>query len=79
MDIPLTRAQVLPVDEASVFTVSLDLCEPRLIRVTAYGPLAGSNPPTRSLSRRGSTRMNITGAEKGGGFLWKCRAWSSRY
>lgn len=40
MDICLTRSEVLPVDKASVFTVSLDLDEPRLIRVTAYGPLA---------------------------------------
>src|SRR6202158_1859478 len=40
MDLCLTRSEVLPVDEASVFSVSLDLSEPRLIRVTAYGPLA---------------------------------------
>jgi hypothetical protein len=40
MNLCLTRAQVLPIDEASVFTASLDLDEPRLIRISAYGPLA---------------------------------------
>jgi hypothetical protein len=39
MDICLTRSQVLPVDEASVFTVSLNLNEPHLLRITAYGLL----------------------------------------
>ncbi len=49
MTIPLTRAEILPVDEASVFTASLDLCEPRLIRVTAYGPLAAQQSANTSL------------------------------
>ncbi len=40
MDIAVTRAQVLTTEQASVFTTILDLDEPRLIKVTAHGPLA---------------------------------------
>ncbi len=70
MTICLTRAEVLPVDEASVFTVSLDLCEPRLIRVTAYGPLAAQQSAnTVSLTQWVYPGKNITGGKKGGGFL----------
>jgi hypothetical protein len=70
MDICVTRSEVLPVDEASVFTVSLDLSEPRLIRVTAYGPLAAQlSANTVSLTQWVYPGKNITGGEKGGGFL----------
>jgi hypothetical protein len=70
MDICLTRSEVLPVDEASVFTVSLDLSEPRLIRVTAYGPLAAQlSANTVSLTQWVYPGKSITGGEKGGGFL----------
>ena len=70
MDISLTRSEVLPVDEASVFSTSLDLCEPRLIRVTAYGPLAAQQSAnTVSLTQWVYPGKNITGGEKGGGFL----------
>jgi hypothetical protein len=40
MSVRVTQSEVLPVEGASLFTASLDLDEPRLIRVTAYGPLA---------------------------------------
>jgi hypothetical protein len=70
MDICVTRAQVLPVDEASVFTTTLDLDEPRLLRVTAYGPLAAQQSAnTVSLTQWVYPGKNITGGEKGGGFL----------
>jgi hypothetical protein len=70
MDICLTRSEVLPVDGASVFTASLDLSEPRLIRVTAYGPLAAQNAAnTVSLTQWVYPGKNTTGGEKGGGFL----------
>lgn len=70
VDICLTRSEVLPVDEASVFTVSLDLDEPRLIRVTAYGPLAAQQSAnTVSLTQWVYPGKNITGGAKGGGFL----------
>jgi len=70
MDICLTRSEVLPVDEASVFTVSLDLDEPRLIRITAYGPLAAQQSAnTVSLTQWVYPGKNITGGAKGGGFL----------
>jgi hypothetical protein len=70
MDICRTRSEVLPVDEASVFTVSLDLCEPRLIKVTAYGPLAAQQSAnTVSLTQWVYPGKNITGGAKGGGFL----------
>ena len=70
MDISLTRSEVLPVDEASVFTVPLDLDEPRLIRVTAYGPLAAQQSAnTVSLTQWVYPGKNITGGAKGGGFL----------
>lgn len=70
MTICLTRAEVLPVDQASVFSVALDLCEPRLIRVTAYGPLAAQQSAnTVSLTQWVYPGKNITGGKKGGGFL----------
>lgn len=69
MDICVTRSEVLPVDEASAFTVSLDLDEPRLIRVTAYGPLAAQQSAnTVSLTQWVYPGKNIGGAA-GGGFL----------
>jgi hypothetical protein len=69
MDICVTRAQVLPVDQASVFTATLDLDEPRLIRVTAYGPLAAQQSAnTVSLTQWVYPGKNIVGAV-GGEFL----------
>jgi hypothetical protein len=60
----------LPVDEASVFTVSLDLDEPRLIRVTTYGPLAAQQSANiASLTQWVYPGKNIIGGAKGGGFL----------
>lgn len=70
MTIHLTRAEVLPVDEASIFTVALALSEPRLIRVTAYGPLAAQQSAnTVSLTQWVYPGKNITGGKEGGGFL----------
>lgn len=70
MDIALTRAQVLPVDDASVFTVSLDLDEPRLLKVTAYGPLAApQSANTVSLTQWVYPGKNLTGGTQGGGLL----------
>jgi hypothetical protein len=40
MDVRVKRSEVWPINGASVFPASLDLDGPRLIRVTAYGPLA---------------------------------------
>ena len=40
MKTPLTRGEPLATATAAHFTVTLDLTEPRLIEVTAYGPLA---------------------------------------
>jgi hypothetical protein len=70
MDICLKRSEVLPVDGASVFTVSLDLDGPRLIRVTAYGPLAALQAAnTVSLTQWVYPGKDITGGANGGGFL----------
>jgi hypothetical protein len=70
MEICVTRSEVLPVDEASVFTVSLDLHEPRLIRATAYGPLAAQQSAnTVSLTQWVYPGKNITGGIGGGGLL----------
>jgi hypothetical protein len=70
MDIPLTRSEVLPVDEASVFSVSLDLDEPLMIKVTAYGPLAAEQSAnTVSQTQWVYPGKDIIGAAKGGGFL----------
>jgi hypothetical protein len=70
MDISLTRAQILPVDEASVFTATLDLDRPRLIRVEAHGPLAAiGSANTVSQTQWVYPGKNITGGVKGGGLL----------
>ena len=70
MDIPLPRYAVLPVDEASVFTATFDLDEPKLIRVTAYGPQgAQQSANTVSQTQWVYPGKDITGGAKGGGLL----------
>jgi hypothetical protein len=70
MDILLPRFAVLPVDQASVFTAELDLDEPKLIRVTAYGPQAAQQSAnTVSQTQWVYPGKDITGGAKGGGFL----------
>ena len=70
MDICVTQAEVLPVEGASVFTATLELDEPRLIRVTAYGPLAAQAAAnTATLTQWVSPGKDVTGGAQGGGFL----------
>lgn len=70
MDIRVTRSEVLTVEQASVFTASLDLDAPRLIRVTATGPLAAQGAAnTVSQTQWVYPGRDITGGEKGGGLL----------
>jgi len=70
MDISLPRFAVLPVCDASVFTTTLYLDQPKLIRVTAYGPRAAQQSAnTVSQTQWVYPGKNITGGEKGGGFL----------
>ncbi len=70
MDISLPRFAVLPVDEASVFTTTLDLDEPTLIRVTAHGPQAAQQSAnTVSQTQWVYPGKDITGGAKGSGFL----------
>jgi hypothetical protein len=70
MEICVTRSEVLTVSEASVFSATLDLDGPRLIRVTARGPLAAQQSAnTVSLTQWVYPGRNITGGEKGGGLL----------
>lgn len=70
MSVPVTRAEVLPVEGASLFTASLELDEPRLIRVTAYGPLAAQQSAnTASQTQWVCPGMDVTGGAQGGGFL----------
>ncbi|MEK6299625.1 MAG: hypothetical protein AABO41_02800 [Acidobacteriota bacterium] len=70
MEICLKRSEVLPVDQASVFTAMLDLDQPKLVRVTAYGPLAAQlSANTVSLTQWVYPGKDITGGKAGGGFL----------
>ena len=70
MSVCVTQAEVLPVEGASVFTATLDLDEPRLIRVTAYGPLAAQQSAnTATLTQWVSPGKDVTGGAQGGGFL----------
>jgi hypothetical protein len=70
MSICVTRSEVLTVEGASVFKATLDLDEPRLIRVTAYGPLAAQQSAnTASLTQWVCPGKNVTGGAQGGGFL----------
>lgn len=70
MDICVTRSEVLTVRKASVFSTSLDLDAPRLVRITAYGPLAAQQSAnTVSQTQWVYPGRNVTGGEKGGGFL----------
>ena len=68
MDVCVTQSEVLPVDGASVFTATLDLSEARLIRVTAYGPLAAQQAAgTASVTQWVYPGKNVGGSN--GGFL----------
>jgi hypothetical protein len=70
MEIPLTRAQVLPVAEASVFSATLDLEAPRRLRVTAFGPNAvRGSANSASLTQWVYPGKDIVGGPQGGGFL----------
>ena len=70
MEVSVTRAEVLPVEGASVFTATLDLDKPRLVKVTAYGPLAAQQSAnTVSLTQWVYPGKNITGGAQGGGLL----------
>lgn len=70
MDLKVTRAEVLKVKDASVFTATLELDEPRLIRVTAYGPLAAQQAAnTVSLTQWVAPGLDVTGGAQGGGFF----------
>lgn len=70
MDISVTRAQVLTTEQASVFTATLDLDEPRLIKVTAQGPLAAQQAAnTASLTQWIYPGKNLTGDSNNSGFL----------
>lgn len=70
MEISIPRSAVLTVEDASVFTATLDLNEPTLIRVTAYGPQAAQQSAnTVSQTQWVYPGKNITGGAKGGGFL----------
>jgi len=62
MGIPVTRAQVLTTEQASVFTTSLDLEAPKLIKVTAHGPLAAQQSAnTVSLTQWVYPGRNVNG------------------
>lgn len=66
MEICVTQSEVLPVDQASVFSTTLDLEEPRLVRVTAYGPLgAQQSANTVSLTQWIYPGLNIAGGAAG--------------
>jgi len=70
MNISVTRAQVLTVEQASVFTTTLEIDEPRLIRVTALGPLAAQQSAnTVSQTQWIYPGKNLTGEANGSGFL----------
>lgn len=70
MDVCVTQSEVLPVEQASVFTATLDLEGPRLVRVTAFGPLAAQQSSnTVSLTQWVYPGRDITGGKKGGGLL----------
>jgi hypothetical protein len=70
MDIPVTRAQILTTEQASVFTTTLELDEPKLIKVTAHGPLAAQQAAnTVSLTQWIYPGKNLTGESNNSGFL----------
>jgi len=70
MGVRVTRSEVLPVEGASLFTASLELERPRLIRVKAYGPLAApQSANTVSLTQWVSPGRDVNGGAQGGGFL----------
>jgi hypothetical protein len=66
-DVCVTRLEVLTVEDASVFIATLDVDGPRLIRVTAYGPLAArQSANTVSLTQWVYPGKDVGGETSGG-------------
>ena len=68
-DVRVTRLEVLTVEDASVFIATLDLEGPRLIRVTAYGPLAAQQSANTVSQTQWVYPGKNVGGETSGGLL----------
>jgi hypothetical protein len=66
MKTPVTRGASLATATAAHFTVTLDLAEPRLIEVTAYGPLAN----LQAANRVSATQWIVPGKHITTGDAW---------
>lgn len=70
MDVCINRSDVWPVEEASVYSVVLDLDKPRLLQISAYGPLAAPQAATTATACQWVyPGKDITGDKAGGGFF----------
>lgn len=70
MTVCRTRAQVWPVEGASVFTVTLGLERPRLLKIAAYGPLAAPQAAnTVTATQWVYPGRDVTGGAAGGGLF----------
>jgi hypothetical protein len=66
MKTPLRHHDPVSTEDAAVFRATLDLAEPRLLEVTAFGPLA----QRQSASRASSTMWVVPGKHVAGGDGW---------
>ncbi len=70
MDVCINRSNVWPVDGASVYTAVLDLDKPRLLKISAYGPLAAPQAAnTATACQWVYPGKDITGGKEGGGLF----------
>ncbi len=70
MSVCLKRSENPPVDGASLFSATLDLDRPRLVRITARGPLASQQSANSvSATQWIYPGKNLTGGKAGGGFF----------
>ncbi len=68
MTIKIDRSDVWPVQDASIFSAELDLEEPRLLTIKAYGPIAMPQAAnTTIINQWVYPGKNLTGGKKGGG------------
>ena len=70
MEVSITRTSIWPVNDASVFTATLDIDQPTLIQISAYGPLAAPQAAnTTTTSQWVYPGKDITGGKNGGGLF----------
>lgn len=70
MNVCINRSDVWPVEDASVYSAVLDLDKPKLLKISAYGPLAAPQAATTATACQWvCPGKDIVGGKEGGGIF----------